>query len=399
MSNYPATNNLANVVVTNPGPLEDSSKLSDALLETRRVLVAVIEKQHDSFGNILPASVTPAMLAQGAVTTNTIVSQAVTAEQIANGSITAAEIAPNVLSDAQMILKGITAASIANNTITETQLAPSSVGTPELINNSVTAAKLATGIDLSSTIANNTLPLVLLKPGTPGSAQILVVDQTLVPPAVTAVSPSGDLSMDHTGNFSLKNAPTSRMPFILASDTKTTGTAGQTLTAGLGAPPPLNQGGWNVRDLNTLFDSGNLLVPPAPISSIPTNGYLLLPAGTYLCDASAPGYVVNVHKAILVAIPVGSAGDPTKWQVLLVGTSAFTYQTADNPVTESRIQGVFTLAAPTMIAILHQVASTGTGGYPSNFTPPAAGVFPEITGMGVNPYLEVYTTLQLLKVA
>lgn len=70
-----------------------------------------------------------------------------------------------------------------------------------------------------------------------------------------------------------------------------------------------------------------------------------LPAGTYDIDATAPGYGCGRHRARL--------RDQTSGTTLILGTVERTVAAGELTISQSRIQGRFTLAAPSQISIQH----------------------------------------------
>lgn len=72
---------------------------------------------------------------------------------------------------------------------------------------------------------------------------------------------------------------------------------------------------------------------------------ITLPAGTYEIDATAPGYGCGRHRARLWDVTAGAT--------LILGTVERTVATGELTISQSRIQGRFTLAAPSQVAIQH----------------------------------------------
>lgn len=145
--------------------------------------------------------------------------------------------------------------------------------------------------------------------------------------------------------------------YICIRDEKASGTNGGTFTSGA----------WQTRDLNTeVSDVGGY-------ASVASN-QITLGAGTYLANIRCPAYQVSRHKARLQNITDGTT--------VLLGTSEVT--AAVSVTTESKVCGIFTLAASKVLEVQHYcsgtLASTGFG-LPASF--------------GVN---EVYTTVELIRI-
>lgn len=121
--------------------------------------------------------------------------------------------------------------------------------------------------------------------------------------------------------------------YVKASEVQSSGTAGGTFTAG----------DWRTRVINTEDDDEE------SIASIATN-QITLPAGTYRCLISCPGFRCSLHQARLYDI-TGSA-------VLLTGTSEYSYSDSWAAVTRSMITGRFTLSESSALEIQHRCSSS-----------------------------------------
>jgi len=147
---------------------------------------------------------------------------------------------------------------------------------------------------------------------------------------------------------------------IVLRDEKSSGTSGGTFTSGA----------WQTRDLNTVSSNG---ITGASLAS----NRVTLPAGTYEVDARAPALRVSHHKARLRNITDGSN--------ILIGTTMVSEQGGAIVQNESRVQGLFTLAAEAVIELQHRCeTSFATEG------------FGTASGFGVT---EVYTTMIIRKVS
>jgi hypothetical protein len=121
-------------------------------------------------------------------------------------------------------------------------------------------------------------------------------------------------------------------PLVVVEEQQASTTSAGTFTSGA----------WQTRLLNTkVTDTGGI----ATISS----NEIELPAGAYLCNASAPAYNVNSHQSRLYNV-TGAA-------ILLNGTSEY----ASGAQTRSFVQGTFTLGAPSTVAFQHRCSVTQAG--------------------------------------
>jgi len=163
---------------------------------------------------------------------------------------------------------------------------------------------------------------------------------------------------DHTtGKGVVITAGGGAIPYLCYQDRKTSNTAGGTFTSGA----------WRTRDLNTeVADTGN--------NGSVTSNQITLAAGTYRCQASAPGYYVRFHQARLQ--------DITHSTTLLTGTSEFNDAASSGQTTRSIVVGRFTLSGSTVIELQHQCSQTNaTSGY----------------GAAANFGTEVYSIVELWK--
>lgn len=118
-----------------------------------------------------------------------------------------------------------------------------------------------------------------------------------------------------------------------AKDLKPSGTHGGDCTAGT----------YVKRDLNSLSGDSSFI-------SINNNQIFLSP-GTYRVDASAPGFLENVHKAKFVNITSG--------QTLLVGTTERSHTQYGN-VSYSKIMGEFTISEASSFEVQHRCTTSRT---------------------------------------
>jgi hypothetical protein len=161
-----------------------------------------------------------------------------------------------------------------------------------------------------------------------------------------------------SGGSSSAYAPSEQYAVVV--DQKTAGTDGGTF----------NSGAWQRRDLNTvLANTGNWLTV--------SGNQITLPAGTYRTDILAPASAAGRHQARLQNVTSGTT--------LLVGTDAgaSTGTGASAVISQSRINGRFTLTATSTLEVQHQC---GTGKASDGFGNAAGGAF--------TVAYEVYTVAQ-----
>lgn len=128
-------------------------------------------------------------------------------------------------------------------------------------------------------------------------------------------------------------------------DQKAANTAGGTFTSGA----------FQTRDLNTIVSNQ---ITDASLSA----NQITLPIGEYYIEAHAPTNDVDRHKARL--------RDITNSNDLLIGSSIFSSQSADNTTTLSFVTGRFSLTASTILELQHrcQTSKSDNGfGVESNF--------------------------------
>ena len=159
-----------------------------------------------------------------------------------------------------------------------------------------------------------------------------------------------DISVAVSGILTTEN-------FIHVQDQKTVNTSGGTNSAGV----------TQTRTLNTVVKS---TIAGASLSA----NEVILPAGDYYAEASAPGYRVNGHQLKIHDV-TGAAG-------LLVGTSEFTGASYAH-TTRSLVSGFFTLGVTSNIDTRQYTAVSDTDG------------LGRATNGGLN---EVYTDVKIWKV-
>ena len=123
-----------------------------------------------------------------------------------------------------------------------------------------------------------------------------------------------------------------KQPLLHVQDQQAATTNGGTFTTGA----------WRTRVLNTAITNE---ITGASLAS----NQITLPAGTFYCDASAPAFEVDNHKAKLYNITTSAD--------ILIGTT----ENANNAVAvtnRSFVSGRFTLAAASVIELQHNCQST-----------------------------------------
>lgn len=148
------------------------------------------------------------------------------------------------------------------------------------------------------------------------------------------------------------------LQFAYFEDQKTAGSAGGAASSG-----------WNTRTLNTEVYNGITDVSLA-------SNQVSLPTGTYLIEATAPGYRVNRHKCRLYNASTTS--------VIAYGTSEFAASAASPVVvTKSTVITRLVVASTTLIELQHRLENpTNSSDY---------GLAASMTGV------EVYATMKIWK--
>lgn len=123
----------------------------------------------------------------------------------------------------------------------------------------------------------------------------------------------------------------------IISDVKPSGTGGGAFTSG----------SYQTRVLNTLSD------PNSIVASLSSNQFIL-PAGSYMVEASVPAYGVSNHKAKLRNI-TDSTDD-------IIGTSHYTDNATRNTTNFSLVSGVVTIGSSKTFEIQHRCAVTLSSG-------------------------------------
>jgi hypothetical protein len=307
----------------------------------------------------------------------------VTAAQIANATITTAQIAASTIVGGNIAATTIAGGNLINNTITATQIANGTITTTQIAAGTITASNLGSSLDIHANLANNTLPLALLAPGAPGVTQMLIVDETASPQVVKAVTLTGAIAIDHTGNVTLTSNTLSSVPIVVVRELDAAGTSAGGFTGAT----------WTARQFNDVAD-------PRSIGASISTGSVQVPAGTYLVMGSAPAYSVGRHRCVLTNV----TGAQDTWTTICLGSSEIA-----GPGSNSRswFRAFVVLSVTSKLQIFHiceTTKATNGLGIASNFAGvlPALGVYPNVpTVAPTQPSTvtqEVYSELLLIKV-
>jgi len=175
-----------------------------------------------------------------------------------------------------------------------------------------------------------------------------------------AASGAGDVT-DLTAHLSGIDSAFTWRNMLTVRDEQTSATAGGTFTSGA----------WQTRVLNTI---GVNTITGASLSS----NQIILPAGTYYLDATAPGFNCDQHRALWYNVT-----DATN---VLYGSNAFwVSSTTINNGNAATVKGMFTITSIKTFELRHRCATTrATNGFGVAF------------GLGVP---EIYSEVSLWKVS
>ena len=129
-------------------------------------------------------------------------------------------------------------------------------------------------------------------------------------------------------------------------------------------------GDWRRRDLNTV--RFNNIIGCSLVAN-----QIILGAGTYYINASAPAYNVSQHKTRLTNITTGSQ--------TLVGTSEYARSTSTSDQTRSFIVGVFTTTAVNVFELWHRTTTSYNNS--------------EALGVNVGFTDEIYSIVEITRIA
>jgi hypothetical protein len=329
---YGATNDLNTLDETRPiGSIEAVDILDDSDRETRRTFKNVILLKHTNLGDHQPS----------VIDTTHIKDNAISTVKVQDGAITAAKLDPTVLSGGNITVGTVDTAQLKDNAVTTAKIADASVTATKLAANSVIAASVATGAIIPSALS-----------GAPSVGSILVGQLS---GGFAAFPLSGAFSLDGAGVATLN------FPVGIWNDTKTSGTAGGTLTTAT----------WNVRDLNSeIFDPTDMGVLAGNTISIAK--------GTYFVIAISTAYKVGKNKLRLM----DTTGSGTQ---LVLGLNAEA-SAAGSDNCNAFLLGAFTLAAAGALQIQHYAEATEASD--------GGGRAQSITSIG-----ETFSAIMLIKLA
>jgi hypothetical protein len=195
----------------------------------------------------------------------------------------------------------------------------------------------------------------IYKPGTTSPVTVKIQTATT---AGTNVLGSGAIGPDiewAVTRIDLNTGPAASLQVAVVNDTKAQNTDGGTFTSGA----------WRTRDLNTVQSSQSWM-------SLSAN-QVVLGAGTYYIQATAPGWVVGDHQSRFQNITDSSTELTGTSEISLLVTAAGTAQT------KSKISGVITIVSTKTFELQHQcnVTQTTNGfGVSGNFT---SEIYSELT--------------------
>jgi len=109
-----------------------------------------------------------------------------------------------------------------------------------------------------------------------------------------------------------------------------------------------------------------------------SSNQFILPAGTYVINASAPAVAVNFHKTALYNV--------TDAAYTFYGTSEYTSSSSSYATTRSHCNGVFTIAGTKTFELRHRCSTTNAG----------TGALGNPNSFGVS---EIYAEVQLCRIA
>jgi len=348
MATYPRLNpaTLANLlpVIDDPADTEDSNKLAQVDLQTRRFVYDYLFLKFDSSTEKLKPGVvddttlagkvkgstgnagTQQGIVQGTISTPDLRDDAVTGTKIADGTIGTDHIADDAINGAKIADDAVTADHIANNCITADQLAANcvtaaalktgasdgAVTTSHIRDDAVTADKLA-----ANSVTGDALP-------TCTSGQLLVggSDNKF---AVKTLS--GDATLDNTGRITLVSKNECELVERANNATSGGGASSTTWHVRGNTPAPAWIEAWRV--------------PTGAFATIGASGKVSLPAGTYVVEATAPAYKVGKHICRLVRYNVSDVVQETFY-----GTSEVS-AAADGVQTRTRVCAKITVGAST----------------------------------------------------
>jgi hypothetical protein len=177
------------------------------------------------------------------------------------------EITDAAVTTAKIVDDGVTTAKLASNAVTTAKITDANVTTAKIADLAVTGAKIGANV-----VGGDQLAL-----GSAGG-QLLVTGTT--PFKFAVVTPSGDITVDATGKFTIV-----ANGIVVVQERAALNTA-----AGAGTAASWNNRGATIvwtKTVDTLTSS---------FLTTPTDQKLLLAAGTYVVEALAPAFAVTGHQ-------------------------------------------------------------------------------------------------------
>lgn len=256
MATYTATNNLDDLVESNPTDLEQANKLGEVTRETRTTLKNVIKAGHNSDGSHKDDSITSAALVDDSVTNEKIASSVADTTKGIERDVTTKKL--QIKLDSTYLEVDVS----GNITI--------KAGAD------LSAFLIGAGVITGTNLTDGSIFPVKLGHGeaAAGAAKLLIqqADGT-----IAAYPMSGAVSMSAGGTTSIGTV----LNVARLAETQATGTNGGTLTAG----------SWQKRNLNIQHVDDSIVSVSA--------GVITFQPGTYLIFGEAPAFAVGKHTSRL----------------------------------------------------------------------------------------------------
>jgi hypothetical protein len=321
MADYPtlATTIAAlNVTKNDPQGTEASSKLDDAVRQTRNWLVDYLSTKFDStsekikaasFDSVTPSNSVPSGLIRGSVDNTVgaaqreILAGSLSTNDYRDSSVTAAKIAADAVSTVKILDANVTEAKVATNAITAAKIAANAVTTEKVSNEAITVDKLAANAVIAAKIKDKEISSAKLAdrtlegdkfPSAPAGF-MYVGGNTVngISDCIALKQVSGDMTVDANGVFTLASTAALRAGFGYwrLAERKSNGSQG-----GDGIAGSWNQRGSQSSADWTIEDSSHANVLSVDTVNNRVNVHV---SGTYLIRAAAPAYSVGRHKVKL----------------------------------------------------------------------------------------------------
>ncbi len=202
-----------------------TAKIADDAVTTGKIAAGAVENS-----DLANDAVNSAKIADGSITKDDLGTNSVEADEIATGAVTTDEILDGTITTADINLAGFSIGSgqITDNSLTADDLGTDSVGADELANNAVDSNAIQTGAVTTNEILDGTIATVDIADGAVDSAKIL--DGSIGTNDIAAGANNTFLTTDGTGNvvWELKS---NFMSSNLASGQMWVGDASGTATA------------------------------------------------------------------------------------------------------------------------------------------------------------------------